>query len=133
LFNDNILSLSSGTTYCIVLCDKAEIIIFELESGHIWYIIFGFLQISRPMSGERSHGGWITGSWISWTKSSYLVKLLVPGHQCQGGIGQKIIVDQGRLMENGWILRHSIEGGLLLWSIRGVGVTEAYSYEEIVK
>lgn len=85
------------------------------------------------MSGERSHGGWSTGSWISWTKSFYLVKLLVPGHQCQGGIGQKIIVDQGRLMENGWILRHSTGAELLLWSIRGVGVTAADSYEEIAE
>ena len=63
----------------------------------------------------------------------YLVKLLVPEHQYHGGIGQKIIVDQGRLMENGWILRHSTEGGVLLWSIRGVGVTEADLYEEIAK
>lgn len=85
------------------------------------------------MSVERSHGGWSTGSWIYWTKLFYWVKLLVLGHQCQGGIGQKIIVDQGKLMENDWILRHSTDGGLLLWSIRGVGVTEADSYEEIAK
>ncbi|EMS48577.1 hypothetical protein TRIUR3_18896 [Triticum urartu] len=90
-------------------------------------------QISHPMSGERSHAGWSTGSWISWTKLFYWVKLLVPGHQCQGGIGQRIIVYQGKLMENNWILRHSTDGGLLLWSIRGVRVTEADSYEEIAK